>query len=167
MPSQLPKNLGWLIGALIVAMLSWFLDDLPDLARREQDQVYHRRSLVARLLWAPQAANQGSWEDVRGMNGHIFNIGPTQADRYIKTKKELVGYVGRTYSNLTKKSIENLTYKLTSIVGPSVSTKQVTDPNTNVEIHVDKLEADLAYMEKLDINEETKSYKKEKREYKK
>ena len=40
-----------------------------------------------------------------GMNGHIFDIGPTQADRYIKTKKELVGYVGRTYSNLTKKSI--------------------------------------------------------------
>ena len=45
-----------------------------------------------------------------GMNGHIFDIGPTQADRYIKTKKELVGYVGRTYSNLTKESIETLTY---------------------------------------------------------
>ena len=48
------------------------------------------------------------------MNGHIFDIGPTQADIYIKTKKKLVGYVGRTYSNLTKKSINTLTYKLAS-----------------------------------------------------
>ena len=31
-----------------------------------------------------------------GMNGHIFYIGTTQANRYIKTKKELVGYVDRT-----------------------------------------------------------------------
>ena len=54
-----------------------------------------------------------------GMNGHIFDIGPTQADRYIKTKKELVGYVGCTYSNLTKKSIETLAYKLASIGGLS------------------------------------------------
>ena len=74
-----------------------------------------------------------------GMNGHIFDIGPTQADRYIKTNKELVGYASRTYSNLTKKSIENLTYKLTSIVGPIMTTKQVTDPSTNVEINVKKL----------------------------
>ena len=88
-----------------------------------------------------------------GTNGHIFDIGPTQADRYIKTKKELVGYVGRTYSNLTKKLIETLSYNLNPIVGPSMPTKQVTDPNTNVEITVDKLEADLTYLEKLDINE--------------
>ena len=53
-----------------------------------------------------------------GMNGHIFDIGPTQADRYIKTKKELVGYVGHTYSNLNKKSIETLTYNLARIMGP-------------------------------------------------
>ena len=66
------------------------------------------------------------------MNGHIFDIGPTQADIYIKTKKELVGYVGRTYSNLTKKSIETLTNKLSSIVGPIMPTKQVTNPATNV-----------------------------------
>ena len=46
-------------------------------------------------------------------------------------------------------------------------TKQVTDPATNVEITVDKLEADLNYLEKLDINEETCSYNKEKRKYKK
>ena len=91
----------------------------------------------------------GSFE---GMNGHIFDIGPTQADRYIKTNKELVRYVGCTYSNLTKKSIDTLTYKLISIVGPSIPTKQVTDPNTNVGITVDKLETDLTYMEKLDIN---------------
>ena len=44
-----------------------------------------------------------------GMNGHIFDIGPTQANRYIKTKKELVSYVGHNYSNLTKNSIETLT----------------------------------------------------------
>ena len=44
-----------------------------------------------------------------GMNEHIFDIWPTQADRYIKTKKELVDYVGCTYSNLTKKSIDTLT----------------------------------------------------------
>ena len=99
----------------------------------------------------------GSCED---MNGHRFDIGPTQSDRYIKTKKYLVGYVGRTYSNLTKKSIETLTYKLTSIMGPSMPTKQVTDPSTNVEITIDKLEADLTYLEKLDINEEIRSYNK-------
>ena len=46
-------------------------------------------------------------------------------------------------------------------------TKQVTDPNTNAEITVDKLEADLTYMENIDINEETRSYNKEKRVYKK
>ena len=32
-----------------------------------------------------------------GTNGHIFDIGPTQSDRYIKMKKDLVGYVGCTY----------------------------------------------------------------------
>ena len=73
------------------------------------------------------------------MNGHIFDIEPTQADRYIKTKKELVGYISRTYSNLTKKSIETLTHKLAIIMGPSMPTKQVTDPITNVKITVDKL----------------------------
>ena len=99
-----------------------------------------------------------------GMNGHIFDIGPTQEDRYIKTKKELAGYVGCTYSNLTKKLINNLTYKLTIIVGPSMPTKQVTDPSTNVEIPVYKLEADLTYLEKIEINEETLSYNKEKLE---
>ena len=46
-------------------------------------------------------------------------------------------------------------------------TKQVTDPNTNVEITVDKLEADLTYLEKLYINEETRSYNKDKRDNKK
>ena len=102
-----------------------------------------------------------------GINGHIFDIGPTRADRYIKTKKDLVGYAGRTYSNHTKKSIETLTYKLTSIVGTSMPTKKITDTNMNMEITVDKLEADLTYLEKLDINEETRSYNKEKCEYKK
>ena len=52
-------------------------------------------------------------------------------------------------------------------MGPSMPTKQVTETNTNMEITVDKLEADLTYLEKLDINEETRSYNKEKREYKK
>ena len=42
--------------------------------------------------------------------------------------------------------------------------KQVTDPSTNVEITVDKLEADLTYLENLDINEGTCSYDKDKRE---
>ena len=67
-----------------------------------------------------------------GINGYIFNIGLTQADMYIKTKKELIVYVGRTYSNLNKRSIETLTNKLSSIVGPIMPTKQITDPATNV-----------------------------------
>ena len=87
-----------------------------------------------------------------GMNAHIFGIGPTQADRYIKTKKDLVVYVSRTYSKLNKNSIQNIMYKLASIVGNIMTTKQVTDPTTNVETTVDKLEADLTYLEKLDIN---------------
>ena len=91
-----------------------------------------------------------------GTNGHIFDIGPTQADIYIKTKK-LVGYVGRTYSNLTKKFIDTLTYKIASIVGHIMPTKQVTDSATDVETTVDKLEADLSYLENLEINEETLS----------
>ena len=64
-------------------------------------------------------------------------------------------------------SIETLSYKLTIIVGPGMPTKKVTDPNTNVEITVDKLEVNLTYLEKLEINEETCSYNKEKRECKK
>ena len=52
-------------------------------------------------------------------------------------------------------------------MGPSTPTKKFTDPNTNVEITVNKLEAGLTYLGKLDINEETRSYNKEKREYKK
>ena len=43
-------------------------------------------------------------------------------------------------------------------------TKQITDPPNNVEITVNKLEADLTYPEKLYINEETLSYNEEKRE---
>ena len=37
MPSQMPKNLGWLLGAIIVAVLPGFFNDLPDLARQERD----------------------------------------------------------------------------------------------------------------------------------
>ena len=81
-----------------------------------------------------------------GMNEHIFDIWPTQNDRYMKTKKELVGYASRTYSNLTKKSIETLTYKLSRIMGPVIPTKQVTDPAINVETTVYKLKADLNYL---------------------
>ena len=102
-----------------------------------------------------------------GMNGHIFDIGPTQVDRYIKTNKDLVGYMVHTFSNLTKESIETLTYKLAVIVGPAMPTNQVTDPTTNVVTTVDKLEMYLTYVEKIDINEETCSYKKEKCEYNK
>ena len=46
-------------------------------------------------------------------------------------------------------------------------TKQITDPDNHVEITVNKLEADLTYLEKLYINEETRSYNEEKCEYKK
>ena len=46
-------------------------------------------------------------------------------------------------------------------------TKQATEPVTNVETTVNKLEADLTYLENLYINEKTRSYNKEKREYKK
>ena len=149
----------------------------PD-AARSTDTLNNSRSFRARLsrssknpdstaTMSTPSSEPSFLGSCEGVNGHIFDIGPTQADRYIKIMKELVGYVGRTYSNLTKKSIETLTYKLTSIVGPSMPTKQVTDPNTNVEITVDKLEANLTYLEKLEINEETRSYNKEKREYNK
>ena len=37
MTSYLPKNLGWLIGELIVAMLPGFFDDLSDLSHQEQE----------------------------------------------------------------------------------------------------------------------------------
>ena len=80
-----------------------------------------------------------------GTNGHIFNIGRTQAHRYIK-KKDMFGYIGCTYSNLTKKLIATLTHKLASIVGPIMTTKQVTDTVTNVETTVDKLYADITYL---------------------
>ena len=92
----------------------------------------------------------GSFE---GINGHIFDIGLTQANRYIKTKKDMVGYVGRTYSNLIKKLIEALTYKLARFLGPFTPTKQVTEPITNVVTTVRKLKMDINYLEKLDINE--------------
>ena len=82
-------------------------------------------------------------ESCESTNGQIFDIVPTQEDRYIKTKKQLVGYVGPTYSKITKKSIETLTYKLKIIVGPIITTKQVTDPNTNVVTAVNKLYMDL------------------------
>ena len=37
MPSQLPKNLGWLLGVLIVAVLPGFFDDLTNIALQERD----------------------------------------------------------------------------------------------------------------------------------
>ena len=46
-------------------------------------------------------------------------------------------------------------------------TKQVTKPINNVVTAVNKLETDLTYLKKLDINEETRSYKKDKHKYKK
>ena len=48
MPSQLPKNLGWLLGALIVSVLPGFFNDLPDLARRERD--FFRVSVLFAML---------------------------------------------------------------------------------------------------------------------
>ena len=55
-------------------------------------------------------------------------------------------------------------YKLARVVGPIMRNKQLTEPATNVETTVKKLEADLTYMEKLDINKETRSCNKWKRE---
>ena len=52
-------------------------------------------------------------------------------------------------------------------MGAIMTSKQVTDFNTIVDITFDRLEADLTNLEKLDINKETRSYKKDKREYKK
>ena len=37
MPSQLHKNLGWLLGALVVAVLPGLFGDLTDLAWQERD----------------------------------------------------------------------------------------------------------------------------------
>ena len=92
----------------------------PD-AAKSKDNLKKSRSCQARsgrLLKKPGSTATMSAPSIQprflrsceGMNGHIFDIGPTQTDRYIKTKKELVGYVGRTYSNLTNKSIETLTH---------------------------------------------------------
>ena len=64
----------------------------------------------------------------------------------------MVGYFGRSYSNLTKKLIETLTYKLASIMGPVMPTKKVTDTITNIITTIDKLETDLTYLENLYIN---------------
>ena len=36
-PSQMYKHLGWLLGAIIVAVLSAFFGDIPNLAWRERD----------------------------------------------------------------------------------------------------------------------------------
>ena len=78
----------------------------PD-AARSTDTLKKSRSHLARsgrsskkpvstaTMSAPSSQPRflGSFE---GINGHIFDIGLTQANRYIKTKKELVGYVDRT-----------------------------------------------------------------------
>ena len=44
-----------------------------------------------------------------------------------------------------------------------MTTNQVTYPITNVLTTVDKLEMDITYLKKIEINEETRSYNKEKR----
>ena len=44
------------------------------------------------------------------LKGHIFDCsGPTQADRYVVTKREIEEYIGRTYKygNDTKRTLEN------------------------------------------------------------
>ena len=61
---------------------------------------------------------------------------------------------------LLRSRLRILHNKLTIILGSIMNNKQVTDPSTNVEITVDKLESDLTYLEKLDINEEIRSYNK-------
>ena len=65
---------------------------------------------------------------------------------------------------LLRSRLRILHNKLTIILGSIMNNKQVTDPNNNVDTTVNKLEADLTYLEKLDINKETRSYNKEKRE---
>ena len=78
MPSQLPKNLSWLLGALIVAVLPGFFDDLPDIAQQERD--FFRVS----VLFAASGSTfiEVSLESLGSMVVSVCNLTTEFADAY-------------------------------------------------------------------------------------
>ena len=95
MPSQLPKNLGWLLGALIVAVLPAFFGDLPDLARQERD--FFRVSVL--LAASGSTFIEVSLESLESMVVSVCNLTTEFADAY-------------TLSCLFKDSIESTLFCL-------------------------------------------------------
>ena len=85
------------------------------------------------------------------LEGFIYNIGTNQADEYIKTTREIVEYVGRTFTAEAKNSIEELTiHQFTQPTMP-----QIQDPN-DVDVMIDKTEQQLSYMDKILIQSQIK-----------
>ena len=95
MPSQLPKNLGCLLGSLIVAVLTGFFDDLPDLARKGQD--FLRVPVI--LAASGSTFIEVSLESLGSMVVSVCNLTTEFADAY-------------TLSYLFKDSVESTIFGL-------------------------------------------------------
>ncbi|VEU38525.1 unnamed protein product [Pseudo-nitzschia multistriata] len=59
------------------------------------------------------------------LNGHIFDVGSTQASRYMKTKKEIVQYAGRTYGAEVRRAINDVSC-VRAIIDGDNPTKDMT-----------------------------------------
>ena len=78
MPSHLPKNLGWLLGALIVAVLPGFFGDLPDLVWQEQE--FFRVPVL--LAGSGSTFIEVSLESLGSVVVSVFNLTTEFADVY-------------------------------------------------------------------------------------
>jgi len=58
---------------------------------------------------APRPTNQVKFKGrCTDLEGHIFDVGQTQATQYMKTKNKITEYAGRTYGSTTRRSMEEL-----------------------------------------------------------
>jgi hypothetical protein len=88
------------------------------------------------------------------LEGHIYDVGANQADRYIKTTKELEQYLRGTFTPEALKSIEELT--LVSFTEPSM-------PVDDYGVEID--DDELTYIQKTILGGRIKEYLYETKEF--
>ena len=94
-------------------------------SKRRGGSGYRGRRTTATNHPAPRPTNQVKFKGrCTDLEGHIFDVGPTQATQYMKTKNEITEYAGRTYGSTTRRSMEELKDMASILI-----VKPTEDPN--------------------------------------
>jgi hypothetical protein len=126
-------------------------------SKRNRNRRNKKKPTGSTPAWS-QSKFTGRCDDLEGF---VYDLGPNQADMYIKTTKELYQYVGKKYTMEVRMSIEKLQpHPFTE--PPMPKTKDVTSG-----LMRDKVEAEMSYIEKKKLDIKIRAFVNEETQYNK